>query len=725
MTRKNITGFILIILAFFCFKAKGQVSQGGIPMDVPVLKSAESFTVEMPSFEKGMQAENEVQPEQAGKLKPFRFAHAFDVNFSVSNSGKWFDAGNGYAVWKLKIKSAGAYSLNLIFSGFKLPEGARLFLYNENRVLGAFTAFNNKSSGKFAVAPIEGDEITVQYEVPEEFKHEKHFTISQVNHDFVGILKSDRRPLGKVAGECNVDVNCSAGEEWKEVKNSVVRIIVNGVEVCTGTLVNNTAEDEKPYVLSAAHCYDKWDYAQTSVYVFNYESPFCAPLDGDPLHSVSGAIMKAQFDSLDFALAELSLVPPPEYRPYYAGWNHGSELPASSVSIHHPQGDIKKIAFDNDPPVIARFGSPYTKDGFLKILRWDAGVTEAGSSGGPLFNRDKQLIGTLTGGEAVCKNPVNDYYARFALSWDYRSDSTKQLKHWLDPLKKGVSRLDGIQFNTGENLCGAFTNLTDNDSYDNITIINSGSFSGYWGGSNNAGITEIMERFSIPGNEQLAGISIGVGKLRTVGINNTSEIKIKVYNGNSKPEALIYEQPVRIKNLYTGTMNFIGFNDVVEPADTFFVGFELSNVQSPDSFVVYQSLRKAYDDNAFYLKQNGTWYKFNDANPNGKSMVNVFELVACNIDDFSSDTPKVSNPRELLVYPNPAQSVLTLEAGQDFTENELAVYNLIGQQVGFKFFQLSSRKATIDLSGNIPGVYFIRLNSGADAITRKVSFVPW
>ena len=69
-----------------------------------------------------------------------------------------------------------------------------------------------------------------------------------------------------------------------------------------------------------------WNYAETTIYTFNYESPYCAPLDGDPSNSISGAVMKAKYDSMDFALTELSLVPPPEYRPYYAGWNNTGSL---------------------------------------------------------------------------------------------------------------------------------------------------------------------------------------------------------------------------------------------------------------------------------------------------------------------------------------------------------------------------------------------------------------
>jgi len=720
--------FLLLSFIFLGKSGFSQVSQGGIPLEIVELKSAVDYTIEMPGItEMDIKKAEIVRESSTNKLKPFRFAYSFDVDFNTSNSGKWFSAENGYACWRLKIRSVGAKSLNIIFSDFSLPPKARLFIYNDNQILGAFTDFNNKSSRKFAVAPIAGDEIIVQYEVPEKIKSNQSFVIKSVNHDYIGILKSDdRRPLRKVAGSCNIDINCDEGDDWSDVKNSVCRLIVNGVEVCSGALVNNTAQDQKPYILSAAHCYDRWNLAETTVYVFNYESPFCAPLDGDPIHSVSGAVMKAQFDSLDFALAELSLIPPPEYRPYYAGWNKEKGLPGSSASIHHPQGDIKKIAIDNDSPVIARFSNQYVKDAFFKILRWDAGVTEAGSSGGPLFNPAKQIIGTLTGGEAECDNPVNDYFERIALAWDYKSDSSRQLKCWLDPLGEGVLSMDGKQFNSGESLCAAYTNLTDIDSYDNISITSEGKFSGYWGGSNNVGITEIMERFSILGNEQLSGISFGVAKVNAAGANNNSEITVKVYNGNSKPEQLIYSQIVRIKNLVPDAMNFLGFDEIVEPADTFFIGFELSNVQSPDSFAVYQSIRAAYEDNSFYLKKENEWLRFNDINQNGKSMVNVFELVACNIDNFTSDTPLVNNPLEIILYPNPVKSTFILEAGREINENGISVYNMIGQEIKFQETRISTRKAEIDLNGNIPGVYLVRYrNLKGGSIAKKISYVPW
>ncbi len=723
---------LLIIFSclFFSVTGWGQISEGGSPQEILHLKSAGVPVIDMPSFNIYLEAKsaNREQSEE-NILKPFKFAHAFQVSLNTKNSGEWYLAGNGFYIWKLTIRSKGAKSINLIFDHFKLPENARLFVFNkkENYVLGAFTAFNNKASEKFAVSPVAGDEITVQYEISSKNISNNDFEIIRVNHDFVGILKSgDRRPLyPKIADACNIDVNCALGADWSEVKNSVCRLIVDGKEICTGTLINNTAEDQKPYILSAAHCYDKWEYAETSVYVFNYESPYCAPLDGDPSNSISGALMKAQFDSMDFALAELSLIPPPTFRPYYAGWERSVTLPDTTVSIHHPQGDIKKIAIDEDPPEIANFNSSYTKNGFLKILKWDEGVTEAGSSGGPLFNTDKNIIGSLTGGLAICSNPINDYFERFSKSWDYRSDSAKQLKYWLDPLNSNKQTLAGKQFYEGKDLCAAFTNLNDNDIHENVALIKSGVFSGYWGGTNSAGITEFVEKFSIYGNEQLSGISLGVGKINKDPDSTQSQITIKVYDGNEYPETLIYSEKIFIKDLVQDAMNFIGFSEIVEPSDTFYVGFELSNTLPLDTFVVYQSMRPANTENFFYFKQNGIWQSYKDESLGYNSIVNVFELVACNVDDTLNDTPIIDNPDGILVFPNPTQSVFTIVANSDISEENISVFNVIGQTIEVQMSKIQERKIEINLSGNVPGVYFIRLNTSQGYISRKVSFVPW
>ncbi len=715
--------FVIIALLVINQSLQAQLSRGGSPLNVISTKSSVKSFVEMPSLSReDIQKEMNVTDADDLPLKSLRFAHPFEVNLNTTNAGQWYETNAGYNVWKLNIYSEGAKSLNLIFDRFKLPEGARLFLYNEveDIYLGAFTSDNNKASGKLAVSPVIGDEITVQYEVPVSLGTPNDFEIIRVNHDFIGIEKSDRRPMGITAGDCNVDINCSIAEPYRELRNSACRLIVDGIEICSGTLVNNTAQDGTPYILSAAHCYDAWNLAEVTVYTFNYESPYCAPLDGDPSNSISGAIMKATHDSLDFALVELSEVPPPSFRPYYAGWSHATSLPDSTVSIHHPQGDIKKIAFDNDPPKRSSFRSEYTPNAFLNIKEWDEGVTEAGSSGGGLFNSKNQLIGTLTGGAALCGSPYNDYYGSFSVYWDYRSDSTKQVKHWLDPINSGEVAIDAKQFYADENLCEAFTNLNDNDEHANIRILSNGSFAGYWGGSNSVGISEIVEKFSISGDESLKGVSLGVGKIvrRASGASN---IAVNVYSGETMPEDLLYSKNVNITNLVADAMNYIEFDEDVLPAGNFFVGFDLNSVQSIDTVVVYQSLRESGEENNFYYKLNGSWSDFED-NEQG-AICNVMEVVACNYDEITNDTQNVELPVNVWVYPNPTNSELVIESDQTITVETISVFNLIGQEINVPLLGVSSNRVELDLSGNTPGIYVVRFNYNDSYVTRKFSLV--
>ena len=723
--------YILLLIALFMLSGNllfAQISEGGKPRQTVILKSNSIPVAVMPAVSNEnlkIQAQMKIQTQL--KLKPLQFAYGFNVDLNPANAGIWLESSDGYSVWILKIRSNSAKSLNLIFDNFQLPPGAKLFIYNEgqNHSLGAFTERNNKSTRKFATLPVAGDEITVQYEVPETISNKNNFTITQVNHDFTGILKYDeRRPLNKTAGSCNIDINCPAGENWDDVKDAVCRIIVNGTEICTGTLLNNTREDGKPYIISASHCYDEWEYAETSVYTFNYESPYCAPLDGDPSNSISGAIMKAQYDDLDFALTELTMVPPPEYHPFYAGWDRQGNLPDSSTSIHHPQGDIKKIAWDSDAAEFSDFNSSYTPNGFVKVKRWEGGVTESGSSGGPLFNSAQSLIGTLTGGAATCSNPVRDYFSRFDMAWDYIADSSQQLEYWLDPLASGVGKIGGMRFDEEENLCSNFTNLKAFDSHENIELTTFDEFNGYWGGTNNVGITEITERFSIFGNEQLAGISLGIGKLKD-SITDQSQITIKVYNGGDLPEDLIYSEVMSISDFVEDAMNFIGFSESIATADTFFVGFELSNMQPQDTFVVYQSLREPERVNNFFFKQDDQWFDFKNSNVDNYSITNIVEILACNVLKSVTDSPLVKNELEIAVYPNPTNAYITLETGLEIELDNIQVFNLIGQKVEVTFSHLREKKVQIDLTGNVPGVYFVRFNTEKGFASKKISFVPW
>jgi len=379
--------------------------------------------------------------ELNGKLT---FAKAFDVNFTPQNSGVYTVMPNGNKIWLLKISSQIAFSLNIIFEKFHLPPGAELWLYNADKTyaLGAYTALNNSKSGKLAIEPVPGSELLLEYFEPAGVPFAGELLISKVNHDFLDVFKA-LRGFGD-SDVCNVDINCDAGNEWQMQKRAVLKTMINGKDLCSGALINNSLQNGTPYFYTASHCGDTQTDAENWIFYFQYERPFCNS-GTPPIKTLSGSDLIATSGNLDFTLVKLKDIPPPDFNPFYAGWDATGNTPNYSVTIHHPSGDVKKISRDNDPPQTTTYpDNSYDSNVHWHIAKWDVGTTEGGSSGAPLFDQNKRIIGDLTGGEASCTKSVNDYFQKFAVAWKISEIPDRQLKHWLDPNNSGALVLDGF-----------------------------------------------------------------------------------------------------------------------------------------------------------------------------------------------------------------------------------------------------------------------------------------
>lgn len=734
MTFKTIVRLAVFIIFLLPIGVKAQISQGGVPIQIQYLKSNSSTSdlVVMPAIN-NQKMKAFYSQSTINQLKPYTFAHSFSVSLSPENSGKWYNT-TQINVWQLRIRSTGAYSLNLILNNFKLPEGARLFLISSStgEIKGAYTSANNTASQVLAIEPVDGDELMVQYEEPVHVSSPGKFLISQVAHDFVGVTSSGtHRPLG-ISGACNVNVNCDLVNGTEEIRDAVCRIIIEGTEICSGSLVNNTSLDGTPYILTANHCINTEQQAQASVFLFNYESPYCSSIDGDVSHSLSGSAYKAGFDSLDFTLVRLNTIPPYNYRPYLAGWNRKNSPSTSSVSIHHPKGDVKKVAVDSNPPVTANFSSngfTYYKSGFWNILRWEYGVTEAGSSGGALFDQNKQIIGTLTGGSAACSpgTPTNDYFEKFALSWDHRSESSKQLKFWLDPLNSGLEKLSGMSLNSGKTLCKPATNFKDNDAYAILPITNGLTKKGYYSGSNSSGFTEFAEHFSFSKNCEVHGISLGIAKVKINALYPSSTIDVKVYQGKDFPESLLYSESFDLRVLYNDAMNYLAFKTPVKTVGSFFVSYNISQLHESDSIAVYMANRKSDVTNTFVLKSQTGWSTYNSQNLNGNGSALLAELIACNIDDPLDVNDFKVGSLGARFFPNPLSkgSLLTIETVNPIDcAEEVAVYDLLGKKQNVPSDLNGENRLTLNFSGKMPGIYLVHLETGGRTVIGKVAYIP-
>lgn len=718
---------VIFIVLVSVFTSQAQLSEGGKPRDAIGLKKAGTSVMVMPGISNDQLRWEAQSSQETDLLKPLRFAHGFDVNLGPDNSGSWYQSRDGWWIWKLHIVSKDAYSLNLIFREVKPGLHDRLFIYtpDQGSILGAYTAATIPPENILAISPLPGDEIIVQYETPAYHADIKPFVISQVNHDFIGILKvfDERRPLDKTAGPCIPDVACEIGDPWREVQNSTMRIMIEGKEYCTGTLVNNTRQNARPFILTANHCISTRDKALSSLFLFNYESPYCGSLDGDVSNSLSGSRLRATHDSLDFSLVELTVAPPPSFRPYFAGWSRSRVARDSVAIIHHSQADIKKISVDLNAPQMSNFGSSqgYTPMGFWKISRWEYGATEVGASGGGLFNTSGQVIGSLVGGSSRCGFPNDDYFARIDMAWDNRPDSASQLKYWLDPAKTGTTSIDGQLFYEGEKLCKSYTHLSDGDDHEILKLTTgTGTFAGYWTGTNNQDIIEIGEKFSIPGNEVLQGVSLGVGLRKMISQQSESRIRVNVYNMRGSLMEIIHTQVVPVKELVPGAMNLVAFNELVQPADSFLVALNLEGMLQGDSIALYQAVRDDGKNSTMFVRKGNLWSEFRTSNTAGYGGSLVVELVACNVSSLINDSTIVKNPVEIKAYPNPTTGLFEISSSRNLSDNLITVYDVLGRSVRFHTNRLTPRKLVVNIQGHPPGIYMVRVQDQGYVWSAKI-----
>lgn len=378
---------------------------------------------------------------------PWRFGKDLEVNLNPSNAGTWTNLNDGGRIWRLKIHSPNAYSINLIYSDFYIPEGATFHIYNKanSQVIGAFTSKNNRPNGKFATGIVKGDICTLEYYEPKSEEGKGIINISKVIHAYKDIFSKAVNSFGS-SGSCNNNINCPEGNDWQDEKRSVAMILTsNNSRICTGALINNAQQNSIPYFLTANHCFSSIGDTENWIFMFNYESANCTNTDGSINQTISGCSVKARNSDSDFLLVRLSSKPPESYNVYLAGWSRENINSSSSVGIHHPRGDVKKISFDSDASSSSSYEPfPYLSNSHWKISNWDDGTTEGGSSGSPLFDQNSRIVGQLHGGFASCSSNTADFYGKFSMSWDRGSSSSNRLKEWLDPNNTGLTTLNGI-----------------------------------------------------------------------------------------------------------------------------------------------------------------------------------------------------------------------------------------------------------------------------------------
>ena len=395
-------------------------------------------------------AEDRASGKDPKRPLPFRFAVAADVAFTLDNSGTWMDLPDG-RLWRLRIQSPDATSLNLGITRFEMPEGAKLWIYDPTRknVEGSYTARNRTPAGSLWTPLIDGNEMVVEVFVPKGVSQPR-LEIRKANRGYRGFGKTGI--LGGSEGLCETDVICPEGNSFRDQIRAVNAYTINGTGACTGTLMNNTALDRRPFILSANHCgVNSAAIASTVVVFWNFQSATCGTHGPGSLadSQTGGAVLRANNAATDFVLFEMNTAPNPAFNVFFSGWDRTGTPPAGVEGIHHPRADVKAISPSHTSPITTASGSnTFDPNGTHWRVVWDGpAVTEPGSSGSCIFDINTgRCIGTLTGGPSFCGASaanLHDFYGRFDLSWTGGGTNSTRLSNWLDPVPTGVLGMDG------------------------------------------------------------------------------------------------------------------------------------------------------------------------------------------------------------------------------------------------------------------------------------------
>ncbi|MEM1359645.1 MAG: hypothetical protein AAGF89_15690 [Bacteroidota bacterium] len=413
------------------------------------LAFAQSALIELP-------APNLTKLEQEDQLRPLqRFSAPIPLDVSPSLADDAYTYANGAMNWSRTFRVPGTSGLALFLEDLHLPADGSISLHNDQGSRGPFTQADASEKNRLFTGFLPGETVTITYRgsLPDTVP----FRLWRLDHVFRPDLWEGG--TGKDFGDsnaCQINANCPAGDGWEDEKSGAARInlvVVEGVGFCSGSLINNTAQDGRPYVLTGFHCmdgftplYDLWTLD------FGYTSTDCNNPTTEPTPTTyTGVEFRAGRRDNDFLLLEIIDVDFAAEDHYFAGWDRSDgDVNGVVRHFHHPQGDIQKTStsgpngMDILPGPIQWTNDLITPAGHHFEVDLTLGSFEIGSSGSAFFDENRRIRGQLSGGRPSCDGAENvGFVGRLHLSWDAESADSARLAPWLDPLGTNPMTLDG------------------------------------------------------------------------------------------------------------------------------------------------------------------------------------------------------------------------------------------------------------------------------------------
>jgi hypothetical protein len=443
-------------------------------------------------------------------LEPNQIGVNRNVEVSSNTRAQKFVNPDGSQIIALIIKSSGASGIGAHFRDFALADGEEVYVYGaaaNSVVFGPFADKGPWGSGEFWSGTVDGDTVVIEFYKRTD-ENEQGFKIFEISHILAELdwrLHSSEPDVLN----CEVDASCYGGPE----KNAVGRILFNdnGLKLCTGTLLNNSAEDGTPYFLTANHCIDSQAVAQTVEVYWFYQTTSCnSGVLRNWVHSPLGANLLATQASNDFCLLRLLNNVPGGV--YFSGWTSVVQPLGTNVyGLHHPDGYI--------PPTVTSYlrrstgNIMSTNENCLNLVngyavRWTAGSAEPGSSGSGLWSSNGYLVGVLSCGPLppTCNNPAAGF-SKFANFYS-------QIRQYISPATLTAPVANPATFVASHSFRANWRTVNNATGY-RLDVATNNSFTNYVTGYQNLNVGNVLSR-------SVTGLSP----------STTYYYRVRAYNGN-------------------------------------------------------------------------------------------------------------------------------------------------------------------------------------------------
>lgn len=392
----------------------------------------------MPSFDLDQLQREDAENDEAGGL--FRFGKGFDVSYTLAD-GHWEEVLGG-RLWAMTFFSEGALSLNFVFNDFRLPEGAELYIENEDKTVlyGPVTKEALTENGHFLTDIIPGSQATIYLFEPSECENESSLTIKRVVHGYRdGGLQLSQAPNGRPY----VPHNYTPCYPNYDMEADGVGLILNstGTAIGSGALMMSTDFSFRPYFLTAYIFVDtnmdetltdaELSSVQNSAFKFRYKRTECQSSTETISFTYNHATFRSAWITTKFALLEISGTLKKNPNLTWLGWDCSGTQPTSSTCLFYPSSYPEVIIFDYDSPT-----NTNNNNSWYSI--YDLGIPESTTIGAPYLNQNRKVVGQIYNVGFYTDYPqINNYSKAGKLSESWIGGGTdnysQNLWYWLSP----------------------------------------------------------------------------------------------------------------------------------------------------------------------------------------------------------------------------------------------------------------------------------------------------